>query len=78
MTLNTLAPQNIGLTAVETTAMLQKLGFNWLDIEFVLELAPRRSFAGQIRYPRDQLQRFIDRAYWLSEAPHEEALPNAA
>jgi len=75
-------PRNIGLTAVEVTTMLQNLGFNWLDVEFMLELAPQHSASGQVRYPLYHLQRFINRASWLAEEPLEEprdeALPTAA
>ena len=70
--------QNIGLTPIEATTMLQNLGFNWLDIEFVLELAPHHSSSGQAHYPLHHLQRFINRAYWLAEEPLDEVLPNAA
>jgi len=54
------------------------LGFNWLDDEFVLELAPHHSSSGQVHYPLHRPQRFINRAYWLAEEPLDEALPNAA
>jgi len=71
-------PRNIGLTAVEVTTMLQNLGFNWLDVEFVLELSPHHTSSGQTHYPLYHLQRFINRAYWLAEEPLDEALPTAA
>ena len=74
----TFPPQNIGLTTTQTTKMLQNLGFNWLDVEFVLELAPHHISSGQARYPLYPLQRFINRAYWLAEEPRDEALPTAA
>lgn len=57
------------LTAAETARLLKSLGFNWLDIECVLELAPHRKAAGHAHYERKVLERFIGRAIWLPEAP---------
>ncbi len=66
------------LTAAETARLLKALGFNWLDIECVLVLAPHRKSAGHTRYARTVLERFIVRAIWLSETPLRESLPAAA
>ncbi len=57
------------LTAAETARRLNKLGFNWLDVEFVLEFAPHQKDAGHMRYPMDTLQQFVNRAFWLNETP---------
>jgi len=66
------------LTAAEAARRLNKLGFNWLDVEFVLEFAPHQKAAGHMRYPVDKLQQFVNRAFWLNEDPIDFNLPAAA
>ncbi|MEQ9519778.1 MAG: hypothetical protein RLN89_10100 [Parvibaculum sp.] len=61
--------QPVTFTAAETAQMLKALGFNWLDIEFVLELAPHEPQAGHMHYRREVLERFVGRAIWLPETP---------
>ncbi len=57
------------ITAAEAARKLNKLGFNWLDVEFVLEFAPHHLSDGQMHYPTDRLQHFVKRAFWLNEIP---------
>jgi hypothetical protein len=66
------------LTAAEAARRLNKLGFNWLDVEFVLELAPHHKAAGHMRYPVDKLQHFVNRAFWLKNEPISFDLPAVA
>lgn len=66
------------LTAAQTARLLSRMGFNWLDVEFVLELAPSQKLDGHMRYHPEQLQRFINRAFWLNEQPVDFDLPIAA
>lgn len=57
------------LTAAEAARKLNRLGFNWLDVEFILEFAPHYLAEGHMRYPTDDLQHFVKRAFWLNEIP---------
>ena len=64
---------------------IKNLGFNWLDIEFVLELAPHQPKGGHMHYEQAVLERFVGRAIWLPETPFKKAhaatadkLPQAA
>lgn len=57
------------LTAAEAARLLHAMGFNWLDIECVLDLAPFQRIAGQARYKIDTLERFVARAFWLNVGP---------
>ena len=57
---------------------LNRLGFNWLDVEFVLEFAPHQKADGHMHYPIDTLQHFVNRAFWLNETPINFDLPAAA
>ncbi len=66
------------LTAAEAARKLNRLGNNWLDVEFVLEFAPHHLEGGHMRYPTTELQRFVKRAFWLNEIPIDFALPTAA
>jgi hypothetical protein len=59
------------LTAAQTARLLHKLGFNWLDVEFVLDLAPSEKRDGHSRYRTEQLQKFVNRAFWMNEQPVE-------
>jgi hypothetical protein len=71
-------PTSDTLTAAETAQRLNKLGFNWLDVEFVLEFAPHHLEGRHMRYPVDKLQQFVNRAFWLNEAPINFDIPAAA
>lgn len=66
------------LTAAEAARKLNRLGFNWLDVEFILEFAPHVLEDGHMRYPTTALQQFVKRAFWLNEIPIDFALPTAA
>lgn len=57
------------LTAAEAARLLHAMGFNWLDVECVLELAPFQRIAGQARYRINDLERFVARAFWLNVGP---------
>jgi len=60
---------NAPLTAAQVARLLHKIGFNWLDVELVLELAPSEKQGRHTFYRPKQVQRFIDRAFWLNEHP---------
>ncbi|MEQ9144948.1 MAG: hypothetical protein RLO08_11385 [Parvibaculaceae bacterium] len=66
------------LTAAETARLLHRMGFNWLDVEFVLEFAPHSLHEGHMRYRSADLQRFVSRAFWLSEHPFDASIQLAA
>lgn len=65
-------------TAAEAARKLNRLGFNWLDVEFILEFAPHHLESGHMRYPTTELQRFVKRAFWLNEIPIDFEQPLAA
>ncbi len=64
-----ISPPNPSYTAAETARLLRTMGFNWLDIEFVLELAPHEPRNGHMYYKHEVLERFVGRAFWLTETP---------
>ncbi len=66
------------ITAAQAARKLNRLGFNWLDVEFILEFAPHHLESGHMRYPTKELQRFVQRAFWLNEIPIDFARPAAA
>jgi len=74
-------PSTDTLTAAQLARLLHQIGFNWLDIEFVLELAPSEKLGRHSIYRPEQVQRFVNRAFWLNEQPvdfTQQELPVAA
>ena len=62
-------PQTDMLTAAQVARHLYKLGFNWLDIEFILDLAPGERLNGHTHYCPARIQKFVGRAFWMNEQP---------
>jgi|GEM_PF-7086303 len=69
-------PHNGTLTAAQLARLLNKMGFNWLDVEFVLELAPSQKQGKHTFYRPEQVQQFINRAFWLDEQPVDFTQPD--